>query len=311
MHRTNILVAEDFAGFRDVARRELERREAFHVVAVSDGLAAVQAAGELRPDLILLDIGLPVLNGFAAAERIRGIWPESRIVFWSHHSPPDVVHRALDLGSRGFIDKQSVRYLLPVVEAILDPAASRSLEERLPDENRAGRTHCGHHVHFYTDDSALVERAEHVLASALTGGDGAVLLATALHRRVLIDRLWKCGLDVDRAIARGAFLCLDADQLMARILAQGVASCTPLLCDTLETAARATSRPGGRVAVVGECASLLWGSGHVDAALHLEQVGDDLSRSLPVDIMCAYPLLPQRDGGFKALCAQHAALVIR
>jgi DNA-binding response OmpR family regulator len=311
MSQVNILVAEDFAGFREVARRELERGEAFHVVTVSDGLAAVQTAEELRPDLILLDIGLPALNGFAAAQRIHGFWPESRIVFWSQGSSADVVHRALNLGSRGHIDKRCVRYLLPAVEAILDRAASRSGERRLSDDDPGGRPH-GHHVQFYSDDSVLLERAEHALASALAARDAAVVLATAPHRRVLIDRLRKCGVDVDRAIGRGTFRSLDADEMVARILSHGVTNCTPLLRDTLESAATATLRADARVTVVGECASRLWASGHVDAAIGLEQVGDDLCRILPVDIMCTYPLDPRsREDAFKTLCAQHAALAIR
>src|SRR5687768_5622203 len=103
MSPVTILVAEDFAPFREFACRELQRRPDFRVVAVSDGLAAIEYAQALQPDLILLDIGLPELNGLAAARRIRAMSPAARIIFVTQESSPEVEHEALRLGSRAYI----------------------------------------------------------------------------------------------------------------------------------------------------------------------------------------------------------------
>jgi CheY-like chemotaxis protein len=87
---------------------------------VSDGLEAVQKAQELQPDLIVLDIGLPTLNGIEAARRIRKLSPESKILFMSQESSADVVQEALALGALGYVVKvHAGSDLLPAVGAVL------------------------------------------------------------------------------------------------------------------------------------------------------------------------------------------------
>ena len=85
---------------------DAEKKPELQVIAeVSDGLEAVQKAEELQPDLILLDIGLPTLNGIEAARRIRKLSPESKIVFLSQESSADVVQEALRSGGWGYVIK--------------------------------------------------------------------------------------------------------------------------------------------------------------------------------------------------------------
>ena len=87
---------------------------------VSDGLEAVHNAEELKPDLILLDIGLPTLNGIEAARQIRELAPESKIIFVSQESSPDLVQEALNLGAWGYVAKTRVASdLLAAIEAVL------------------------------------------------------------------------------------------------------------------------------------------------------------------------------------------------
>ena len=74
----------------------------------------------MKPDLILLDIGLPKLNGLEAARRIRQLSPESKILFLSQESSADVVQEALRLGALGYVVKGHAQSdLLPAVEAVL------------------------------------------------------------------------------------------------------------------------------------------------------------------------------------------------
>jgi len=101
-----VLVVEDFAPFRRFICSTLTRMGDIRVVGeVSDGLEAIQRALELKPDLILLDIGLPTLNGIEVARQIRELLPESRIIFLSQESSPDVVQEAIGLGARGYVAK--------------------------------------------------------------------------------------------------------------------------------------------------------------------------------------------------------------
>jgi DNA-binding NarL/FixJ family response regulator len=86
----------------------------------SDGLQAVQKAEELQPDLILLDIGLPKLNGIEAARQIRKSAPQSRIIFVSEESSPDIVGEALR-GTCGYVVKSKAEHdLLATVDAVLE-----------------------------------------------------------------------------------------------------------------------------------------------------------------------------------------------
>lgn len=116
-----ILVVEDFEPFRTLIRAILEKNPRLHIVAeVSDGLDAVQKAAELKPDLILLDIGLPMLSGLDAARLIRKLAPHSRILFVSQETSPEVVQDALSLGASGFVVKTRLASdLLTAVEAAL------------------------------------------------------------------------------------------------------------------------------------------------------------------------------------------------
>ena len=121
MSSIRVLVVEDFAPFRRFICSTLEKREELQVICeAADGLEAVQQADELKPELICLDIGLPKLNGIAAAREIRKLAPEAKIIFVSQESSPDVVQEALSLGARGYVFKTRAGIdLLDAVEAVL------------------------------------------------------------------------------------------------------------------------------------------------------------------------------------------------
>jgi len=116
------VVVEDHEQFRRFICSTLEKAPELQVVGiVSDGLAAVQKVEELQPDLILLDIGLPKLNGIEAARRIRKLSPETKILFVSQESSADVVQETLALGALGYVVKAHAgSELLAAVGAILE-----------------------------------------------------------------------------------------------------------------------------------------------------------------------------------------------
>ena len=118
---SRVLVVEDFEPFRRLICLMLRKRPEFQIVEeVTDGLKAVQKAEELQPDLIMLDIGLPSLNGIDAARRIRKLSPKSKILFVSQESSADVVQEALALGALGYVVKvHAGSELLAAVEAVL------------------------------------------------------------------------------------------------------------------------------------------------------------------------------------------------
>jgi DNA-binding NarL/FixJ family response regulator len=116
-----VLVVEDFEPFRSFVCSALRQKPELDVVCeVSDGLAAVQKAEELKPDLVLLDIGLPGLNGIEAGRQIRKLVPNAKIIFLTQESSEDVVQEALRLGALGYVVKtRAGSDLMPAVEAVL------------------------------------------------------------------------------------------------------------------------------------------------------------------------------------------------
>ena len=133
-----LLVVEDDEPFRRFVCSTLEKRTELQVVGeVSDGLEAVQKAEELRPDLILLDVGLPTLNGIEAARRIRKLSPQSKILFVSQETSTDVVQEALGLGAMGYVAKTNAGIeLLAAVEAVFQGSrfVGASLTGHIPAE---------------------------------------------------------------------------------------------------------------------------------------------------------------------------------
>jgi DNA-binding NarL/FixJ family response regulator len=99
----------------------LRRRADVRVVGdAADGLSAVQKATELKPDLILLDVGLPKLNGIEAAKRIRQVAPATKILFLTLNSEAEVVQAALSNGGQGYVLKTDAESeLLPAIETVL------------------------------------------------------------------------------------------------------------------------------------------------------------------------------------------------
>jgi DNA-binding NarL/FixJ family response regulator len=115
-----VLVVEDQEPFRRFVCSTLGKRPELQIVCeVSDGQDAVRKAGELHPDLILLDVGLPSLNGIEAAQQIRKLSHKSKILFVSQESDTDVVQEALRIGALGYVVKvNAASDLLPAVEAV-------------------------------------------------------------------------------------------------------------------------------------------------------------------------------------------------
>jgi DNA-binding NarL/FixJ family response regulator len=123
-----ILVVDDYEPWRRVISRTLEKQPELQIIGeVTDGLVAVQKGEELRPDLVLLDIGLPRLDGIEAARRLRRLSPQSKIIFVSQWSSADLVQEALDVGAEGFVSKMDVgSKLLPAINAIVKGTDSQS-----------------------------------------------------------------------------------------------------------------------------------------------------------------------------------------
>lgn len=117
----SILIVDDSAEWRILIREILKEQPELQIVAEAcNGVAAVHKATQLKPDLVLLDIGLPVMDGLEAADKIRGVSPRSRIVFLTQENDSDIRDAAFAAGAHGYVLKvNAVSKLLSTIAAVL------------------------------------------------------------------------------------------------------------------------------------------------------------------------------------------------
>lgn len=338
------LVADDFSPWRRfVSSLILPKMPEWHIVCeVSDGIEAVTKAQELKPDIILMDIGLPGLNGIEAARQIGKIASDSKILFLSAFDSPEVVEEALNTGASGYVAKlDAASELMGAVEAIFQGKrfVSSRLKGGIASETKGAHasnrpandephgwpllqspqmefTRC-HEVLFYSDDVVLLERVTHFIGAALKFGNAAIVLATGLHRDLLFEELKAQGVDAGVLMQEGAYVSLEVADALSTFMVDGwpdqgrfLESFTKLI----ESASKAAKAKHPRVAIFGEGVALLWAEDKRRAAIQLEHLGDDLARTGKVDILCAYPfhLCIQEDKhSFDAIDAEHSAVHLR
>lgn len=117
---TTILLVDDFDPFRKYVRTLLNDQPVFQVVAEArDGFAAVRKCGELKPDIVLLDMNLPSLSGMVVAQQVREVAPQTRVVFLSQIASPEIIQEAFRRGAWAYLVKsEAARELLPALSTV-------------------------------------------------------------------------------------------------------------------------------------------------------------------------------------------------
>jgi CheY-like chemotaxis protein len=311
------------------------------VCELSDGLAAVQKAEELSPDLILLDIGLPELNGIEAARQIRKLVPKAKILFLSQESSADIVKEVLKLGARGYVVKtQAGSELLAAVEAVLhdkqfvskglvgqkftDAADEHTPDWPYPEQILASHTpSCAqkteiagyHDVLFYSDDARFLESFSRFVEINLEAGNAVIVVATEVHRVSLREILQAHGVNVAMAVEEGRYISLSVAETLAAFMVDGMPDpirFAKVTGDLISRAAKTVNGKHRRVSGCGECAPSLWAKGMAEAAIRTEQLWDDVARTYSVDILCGYPIntFQGDENGkiFQRICAEHSTI---
>ena len=285
MSSIRILVVDDFKHWQRQVRSLLQSCPEYQVIAeASDGSEAVQKAKELKPDLILLDIGLPKLNGIEAARQIRQLSPSSKIVFLSQNNDLDVVRAALGTGAQGYVYKTNLRSdLLPAIHAVLrdEQFVSSSLNGHEFTDGSGEKAPHLHEVLFYSDDTVLLDRLSRFVAAALDAGNAAIVLATKAHRDSLLQRLKAGGVDTDGALQQGTYISLDAANVLSTVMVNDLpdpARFFGCLGGFIEAGAKAAKSAQPRVVAFGEAVDLLQAQGKPDAAIRLEQLWNPCCR---------------------------------
>jgi DNA-binding NarL/FixJ family response regulator len=314
-----ILIADDHEDWRRQVRLLFQARPEWQVIAeASDGSEAVQKAEELKPNLILLDIGFPRLNGIEAALRIRKLSPSSKILFLSLQNSLDVVQAALSTGARGYVHKTDAQSeLLAAVDAVLrgKQYVSSSLRGYEFTNTSGQKAPYRHEVQFYSDDAVFLDTFARFIAVALKAGDVAIVVATESHREALAFRLKTQGLDVDAAIQRGTYIQLDVAKTLSTFMINDMPDAARFfeaVGGLITAAAKAAKREHSRVVACGECAPVMWAEGKADAAIRIEQLWDEVGKTFEMDTLCGYALSSfhgkEDEHVFQSICAEHSAV---
>jgi DNA-binding NarL/FixJ family response regulator len=309
------LVVDDYEPFRRFACATLAKVQNLKVIGeASDGLEAVHKAEELKPDLIVLDIGLPILNGIEVARRIRKLCPECKILFMSQESSVDVAQEAFSLGALGYVVKEYAgSELLAAVEAVLQGRlfVSKGLSnrtdstyaqapDRLFDQEvlpslvpRKMEVVRSHEVQFYSDDDSFLAGFARYIEVALLNGKAVIMVATESHQKSLLQSLQDHGASIAAAIEQGRCLPLDVADTLSTFMVNDLPDPTrffEVVGDLIAKAAQATAGEASRVTICGECASILWAEGNADAAIQVEQLCNQLTKRYQMDILCGFSL---------------------
>jgi DNA-binding NarL/FixJ family response regulator len=331
-----LLLADDHAGVLAELRLQLGR--VFEIVgAVEDGGRAVESALRLDPDVLVLDISMPVMNGFQVAARLRDLKCRAKVVILTTYEDHEYIDAAFASGASAYVTKRyfatdlvaairevlcektfispSLRglELVPRVTAIKSHARGDTV--LAPLRRQEIEIVRRHEVGFYSDDKSLLHGFTQFVGTALKAGNAVIVVATELHRGGLLPRLLGHGVDIDAAIEQGRYLPLDVTETLSTFMVNDLPDPVRFLkvaSDLIATATKAAKGEHPRVSACGECAPTLWAQGKADAAVQVEHLWDEIAKTYDVDILCGYLLNGlQREHEshiYERICAEHSVV---
>ena len=195
MQTIRVVLADDHTLVRAGIRSLLESMEGVLVLGeAADGRAAIEQAGKHLPDLMIMDIGMPEVDGLQAATAIKRDWPQIRIIILSMHSTGDIVAQALRCGASAYLVKDAATAELELAlravmrgEVYLSPAVSRQMVAAYTPEGRAARA-----------ESDLLTARQHEILQLIGAGKNTKEIARILelsaktveaHRAQIMERL--------------------------------------------------------------------------------------------------------------------------
>jgi DNA-binding NarL/FixJ family response regulator len=286
--RPKVLLVDDHVRILESVARELAAD--FNVVAmVTDGHQALTAADRLQPDLIVLDVAMPGLDGFQTLRQLKRNGTRAKVVLLTMYESDEYVAKALECDAHGYVVKTRIRQDL--VNALNHALLDQFLVPQVSPLASADRN--GHAVLFYAHEPAFHDAAARYLATALARGDSIAIALTEANRTGIARRLNAEGWDPLELEKQGRYLAVDSEEVLSQVMRHDAVNENSLadLAESLERHRLASSLgPQSRLTFCAAVAPLLCRDGKLEAAIQVERAWDALTRTRPFLTLCAYPL---------------------
>lgn len=286
--RPRILLADDHNTFLQSVNGLLAA--AFDVVALAgDGRQALDLARRLRPDVVVLDIAMPNLDGFQTLEQLQRDEPETRVVFLTMDSDDTFVATAINGGAYGYVLKSRVH--LDLIGAIDHALAGRLFVPSVTSLSAVAGSR--HSVHFHANDSRYLDEISQLVGAALQSGGQVVLVTSDATRIGVNQRLQARQMNLAVLAAREQYVATDSALALSLVMHEGRLDAKRVAemihgLDQLRLAG--PHGPRGRLTICGDMSAVLCRNGDFEAALQLERIWDDLTRALPFFTVCCHAI---------------------
>lgn len=134
-----ILIVDDNLFLRQQLRKLLLAHGGWEVCGeATDGFDAIEKTRQLMPDMVVMDLSMPVMNGLRAAREIRSFSPQTPVIMFSMYLSPHFVHAARDAGARGVVSKSDPQKIVPAIEELLRGNTFFTVDDRKDSRQRHG-----------------------------------------------------------------------------------------------------------------------------------------------------------------------------
>jgi DNA-binding NarL/FixJ family response regulator len=297
--RASVLLADDHLPVLESVSTLLETD--FRIVAATtDGQRALESSHRLDPDVVVLDIAMPGLNGFQVARELKRTGSRAKIIFLSMHSADDYVATAIACGAHGYVLKTRIQ---PDLKAALNHVlAGRLFMPTLAALSAAAGSR-GHAVHFYEDHASFLDEASGFVGATLKRGEPVLMAVTGATRDGILPRLEAQGLDLAGSPGQGWCRVLDSAAVFSQCIRNGRPDAERVreVIEGLERSRLATAWGASpRMTVF---VDHLVRDHRSEVAVAFEHLWATLTSTLPFFTVCAYPVDSLSGDGFPGLCA--------
>jgi DNA-binding NarL/FixJ family response regulator len=310
--KPRVLLADDHVAFLEAAIDLLY--PACDVVGLaSDGRQALEMAKDLRPEVVVLDVSMPKLNGFQTLEHLRRDLPDTRVIFCTLHGMDEIVAAALNAGAHGYVLKSRIH--VDLTSAIEHALADRLFVPSLASLRSVAANR--HTLVLHAENDRFLEDVCQLVGPTLRSGDPVVVVTCEATRVGIAQCLRGRHINPSLVADRGQYVEQDSAAALSHVMRDGSPDQERLMEMIHDFDGLRLSAPNGlrsRLTIVADLTVALWRGGEFEAAVALERIWNELTRTFPFSTVCVIPTdcFARSEAGlhFPTLCDAHSAVTV-